>query len=102
MSHHSELCNLQAQLITIANEAVTNDISSVNTHELGEIVDMIKDISQAIYYDSVVESMSHDESWFDTDNVADNIRKIWDSADPDHKTILKSNLHQLLVEMDRG
>lgn len=33
------------------------DISRVDTHELGQAVDMIKDLSQAIYYCTITESM---------------------------------------------
>lgn len=33
------------------------DISKVNAHELGEAVDMIKDLSEAIYYCTITDSM---------------------------------------------
>ena len=33
------------------------DLSSVNTHELGAAIDMIKDLEEAIYYCTIVESM---------------------------------------------
>ena len=33
------------------------DISRVNTHELGEAIDMIKDLSEAIYYCTITDSM---------------------------------------------
>ena len=33
------------------------DISKVDAHELGEAVDMIKDLSETIYYDTITESM---------------------------------------------
>ena len=33
------------------------DISKVDAHELGEAVDMIKDLAEAIYYCTVTESM---------------------------------------------
>ena len=33
------------------------DISKVDTHELGEAVDMIKDLAEAIYYCTITESM---------------------------------------------
>ena len=34
-----------------------NDLSKVNAKELGEAIDMIKDLSEAIYYCTIVESM---------------------------------------------
>ena len=33
------------------------DLSKVNAHELGEAVDMIKDLSEAIYYCTITDSM---------------------------------------------
>lgn len=34
-----------------------NDISKADTHELGEAVDMIKDLAEAIYYCTITDSM---------------------------------------------
>jgi len=33
------------------------DISKVDAHELGEAVDMIKDLAEAIYYCTITDSM---------------------------------------------
>lgn len=38
-----------------------NDIKSVDTHELGEAIDMIKDLSEAIYYCTITDSMEKAE-----------------------------------------
>jgi hypothetical protein len=38
-----------------------HDLEEVDTHELGEVIDMIKDISEAMYYCSVVEAMYESE-----------------------------------------
>ena len=118
MAHHcSDLCNIKDRLVELTKEAIAYDIQCIDTHEMGEIIDMIKDLSQAIYYDSVVESMQisqgdyiYEESdardymtqGLNVDNMAKNVKRIWEEADPNHKTILKSNLQQLLMEMDRG
>ena len=37
------------------------DISKVDAHELGEAIDMIKDLSEAIYYCTITESMEKSE-----------------------------------------
>ena len=37
------------------------DISKVDTHELGEAIDMIKDLSETIYYCTITESMEKGE-----------------------------------------
>lgn len=33
------------------------DLSKVDTHELGEVVDMVKDLAEAIYYCTITEAM---------------------------------------------
>ena len=33
------------------------DLDAIDTKELGEVVDMIKDLEEAIYYATIVESM---------------------------------------------
>ena len=38
---------------------VTENIDCVDTKELGEAVDMIKDLAEAIYYHTVTEAMHH-------------------------------------------
>ena len=35
-------------------QAQLGDLGRVSTHELGEVVDMIKDLSESIYYCSIV------------------------------------------------
>jgi hypothetical protein len=37
------------------------DLSSVDTKELGEVIDMIKDLSEAIYYCSIIKAMEENE-----------------------------------------
>lgn len=51
------LCEIKDQLMRSVENAVSSGLSDVDTHELGEAVDMIKDLSEAIYYCSVVEAM---------------------------------------------
>lgn len=38
-------------------EAQMGDLACVDTHELGEVIDMLKDISEMYYYDSITEAM---------------------------------------------
>lgn len=44
-----ELKKMKDQLVTCVQSQLT-DIPKANTHELGEAVDMIKDLAEAIYY----------------------------------------------------
>ena len=41
-----------------ANEAT--NLKRLNTHELGEVIDMIKDLSEAIYYCSMTKETGTD------------------------------------------
>lgn len=36
-------------------------LDCVHTEELGEVIDMIKDLSETMYYCSIVEAMEHGE-----------------------------------------
>ena len=38
-----------------------SDLTRVNTHELGEAIDMIKDLAEAIYYCTITDSMEKSE-----------------------------------------
>lgn len=42
-------------------QAQLSDIGNVDTHELGEAIDMIKDLEQAMYYCSIVKAMEKQE-----------------------------------------
>ena len=44
--------------IACAVECELNDIAHVDTHELGEAIDMIKDLEEAIYYATITEAMN--------------------------------------------
>jgi hypothetical protein len=53
---HNKLIPIAKQLICEV-EAQMEDLENVCTTELGEVIDMIKDLSEAIYYDVVTEAM---------------------------------------------
>lgn len=44
-------------LIGVAESQVYGNIEKVNAEELGEVMDMIKDLSEAVYYCTITESM---------------------------------------------
>lgn len=69
-----KICEIKDRLIDVATRAVCGEIEQCDAHELGEVVDMIKDCVQAekdihekCYYDSVVEAMK-DESFEHADH----------------------------------
>lgn len=54
------LKQMKEQLIT-AVMGEMNNLAEANTHELGEAMDMIKDLSEAIYYCSITKAMEDSE-----------------------------------------
>ena len=50
------LKTMKEQLISCV-QGQLGDISKVDTHELGEAIDMIKDLAEAIYYCTITDSM---------------------------------------------
>ena len=51
---------MQEKMITYVHDHV-KDLSMVDTCELGQAIDIIKDLSEAIYYHTIVESMGEKE-----------------------------------------
>ena len=54
------LKTMKEQLMSCVQDQL-GDISKVDAHELGEAVDMIKDLAEAIYYCTITESMEKSE-----------------------------------------
>ena len=76
---HKKLIPIAEHLIC-AVEKQMEDLEGVCTQELGEVIDMIKDLSKAIYYDVVTEAM------LETDELGEEIevKKIKDTHDESH------------------
>lgn len=63
-----DLCDLKEKLYTSARDALAKGCQNVDTHEMGEVVDMIKDLAEAeekcwkaCYYKSIVCAMKKSE-----------------------------------------
>lgn len=54
------LKNIKENLIACVQSQMSN-LSNVNTEELGEAIDMIKDLEEAIYYHTITEAMKEKE-----------------------------------------
>lgn len=52
-----ELKDLKKRFTSIVESQVNGDLSKVDAKELGEVVDMIKDLAEAIYYCDITEAM---------------------------------------------
>ena len=51
------LKHMKENLIGIAQSQISGNLQNVDAKELGEVIDMIKDIDEAMYYCSVVKAM---------------------------------------------
>ena len=56
-----KLKNLKERIMNCVENQVYGNLEQVDAKELGEAVDMIKDISEAMYYCSIVEAMEEKE-----------------------------------------
>ena len=54
---HHKLVKIAEAIVCEVCEQVEKGLECVDTKELGEAIDMIKDLSKAIYYDVVTEAM---------------------------------------------
>lgn len=67
-----KLCEIKDTLINLVEQQMTNP-QCVDTHEMGEVIDMIKDLAETCYYVSIVEAMEdkeeHKESSRQTDTM---------------------------------
>lgn len=66
----SELCELKDKLMCCVRDEFSKGIQQVNTHEMGQVVDMIKDLAEAEekcwkakYYESIVEAMEDEKDY---------------------------------------
>lgn len=62
-----ELKKMCEKLEGCAMMELAKDKSEVDTHELGEVFDMIKDIKEAMYYGKIVDAMDNPENVYGED-----------------------------------
>ena len=56
-----QLKQMKETLISCVQTQIAGHLNEVNTEELGEAIDMIKDLSEAIYYCTITEAMEEEE-----------------------------------------
>lgn len=61
MEKYKDMKEIKHDLIDAAKAEWAKGIENVNTEELGEVVDMIKDLAEACYYCSVTDAMDEYE-----------------------------------------
>lgn len=81
MEHLKKIKN---KLVNCVYEELEHNWDNVNLGELGEAIDMIKDLEKSIYYESIVAAMEKDGS-------EKHIKWIKDEEELDHDTIRKDH-----------
>lgn len=70
----SKLCEMKNCLINAAQSQMSN-LANCDAEELGEVIDMIKDIEEAIYYCTITEAMKEKDEDSSTMYYKESIRK---------------------------
>lgn len=65
MEKYKDMKDLKHSLIDAAKMEMAKGIDNVNAEELGEVVDMIKDLAEACYYCSIVDAMESESYGYD-------------------------------------
>jgi hypothetical protein len=81
MEKMKDLCSIKATLVDSVKEQLSHGIECVDAHEMGEVVDMIKDIyeaenycMQSKYYKSIVEAMGDGSYGYNPTEFADQMK----------------------------
>lgn len=105
----TRLCEVKNKMLDIIM-AQMDHLEDVNVCELGEAIDIIKDIAEAEYYCSVVTSMdkahvadaAHATSAHDSQSLAeylhaltDKVHTMIDTATPEEKAMMKDKMREL-------
>lgn len=103
-----DICELKESLIALVKTEFASGLEDVDTHEAGEVVDMIKDLYEAekdaakvCYYKTVIEAMDKGDTRIgkSSDDVIESVRAMWAQADPLIRKQMKADLTKLLSEM---
>ena len=102
----TKLCEIKNRMLTMVMSQMDH-LDTVDVCELGEAIDIIKDIAEAEYYCSVVYAMDNKESSstntaYQTHNVntylhtlANDIHKMMDTMSPEERMMMRDKLHDL-------
>lgn len=86
-----KLCKIKDTLISLVEQQMTNP-QCVDTHEMGEVIDMIKDLAETCYYISIVEAMKDKEDNEESNRQIDTIYYGIGAMDEDNKKMGHSPL----------
>lgn len=63
------ICAMKERAMALAEQGLNQDVSCIDANELGEIIDVVKDLSEAAYYCSIVEAMEKSEKQEEIDKA---------------------------------
>ena len=95
-----ELRDIEMCLISQV-QAQCNDLKKVHAAELGEVIDMIKDLEEAIYYCSITKAMEKNNNWdyhmteMDKKDISRHIYNDSEESPMEEKQMLSNRLQQL-------
>ena len=78
------LKKIKCKLVNCVYEELEHNWDNVNLGELGEVIDMIKDLEKSIYYESIVTAMEKDGS-------EKHIKWMKDEEELDHNAMRKDH-----------
>ncbi len=78
------LKKIKCKLVNCVYEELEHNWDNINLGELGEVIDMIKDLEKSIYYESIVTAMEKDGS-------EKHIKWTKDEEELDHNTMRKDH-----------
>lgn len=100
----TQLCQIKNKMLAMIM-AQMDHLEDVNVCELGEAIDIIKDIAEAEYYCSVVHAMDNREKEPNAHQIQnvnaylhtleDNIRRMMDTMSPEERMMMRDKLHDL-------
>ena len=69
------LKHMKHKLVEIAEAEIDENLENVSAEELGEVIDMIKDLAEAIYYCTVTEAMESKDSHEVSDHKVEELHR---------------------------
>lgn len=78
------LKKIKSKLVNCVYEELEHNWDNIDLGELGEVIDMIKDLEKSIYYESIITAMEKDGS-------EKHIKWMKDEEELDHNTMRKDH-----------
>lgn len=93
------LCGMCDRLVNFACEHM-EDLEQVDTHEMGEVIDMIKDLAEAYYYKAKAEAIHNEPVADHVEELIPEIANVYNNADAESKKNIKTHLTKMVADMN--